>query len=120
MLHRNCLTCTVGINYMYVHNKCMYPITTFKSSISHTSSRPTRPAHLQYVHASFKFPLQLQLQEKEDKNFFFSENDENQDQVLIHLLLLIRMGTQRSPVNNRRLAKTKHGRERGVEEGSSL
>lgn len=73
------------------------------------------------MHASFKFPLQLQLQEKEDKNFFFfSENDENQDQVLIHLSLLIRMGTQGSPVNNRRMAKTKHGRERREEEGISL
>lgn len=62
------------------------------------------------MRASFKFPLQLQLQEKEDKNFFFFlENDENQDQVLIHLSLLIRMGTQGSPVNNRRPAKGERG-----------
>lgn len=66
------------------------------------------------MYATFpQVPLQLQLQEKEDKNF--SENDENQDQVLIHLSLLIRMGTWGSPFNNRRLVKTKQERERSRE-----
>lgn len=69
---------------------------------------------------SFKLLLQLQLQERGIRTFFFLENDENQDQVLIHLSLLIRMGTQGSPVNNRRPVKTRHGREKGEGEGSSL
>ena len=51
---------------------------------------------------------------KRRKNFsFFSQHDENQDQVLIHLSLLIRMGTQGRSVNNCRPTETKHGREGG-------
>lgn len=42
----------------------------------------------------------------EDKTLFFLENDENQDQVLIHLSFLNRVGTQRSTVNNHSPVKT--------------
>lgn len=45
------------------------------------------------------------------KNFFILEDDENQDQVLIHLSLLIRMGTQGRSANNRRPVETENSRE---------
>lgn len=61
------------------------------------------------------------LKKKRDKNFF-PENDENQDQILIHLLPLIRMGTQAALViiTDQQKRSTGNGRGGGGGGGKEL